>query len=189
MPIDASQLRTLAGDLGKISDEMLRTEVKAVNKALITIRKASQQEIRKDSPLKAAWVRNAIKPTRAVRRARVVLSVREKGIPIRVRGPSSIKDPWYKATKLKSGVLKAKITKARPKALKKGFSHDHIAGTIALRRTTSKRYPLRTVYGPSVFRMFQRRNVQLEMDRTWRHRVPVEMRRAEDFVLRKYGLI
>lgn len=189
MPIDASQVFKLADVMGQVADEVTKTQIRAVNKVQVTIRKVAQQEIRKTSPLKAAWVRNAIVPRRATQKPEIRFAVREKGIPLRVRGPTSIKDPWYRATKLKRGTIKGKFTKSRAGAIKGAFSHDHFAGSRVFKREGRSRYPIKRIFGPSIWAMFQRRRVQRAMDQSWQSKLPIELRRAEDQTLKKHGLI
>lgn len=189
MPIDMRPIKNVASVFGRLRREYVKSQVRAVNKTQVTIRKVAQQKIREFIPLKAAWVRNAIVLQKAKQRPRMALQVRMKGIPVRLKGPTSIKDPWYRARRLKSGLIKAKVTTSRPVPFKRSFAHDHVRGTPVLARKGRSRYPLKRRFGPSIIDIFTKFQVQRVMNIAWRDRLPVELGREEQRMLDKHWKI
>jgi hypothetical protein len=166
-------------------------EARAVKRVGVTLAANQSRAIAQIVNLKVGTIKGAIRtvvqPTPDA--PRLVFEVRAKGIPLKEFG----------ARQTRGGVSVA-VLKGGPRALlKAAFQLDRFGGNFFGRAGTDnpKRYsaphvgrlPIVKLYGPNVLSQYIKDSIQKTGADTWNERLPIELERETNNVLRQAGLI
>lgn len=185
MPIIAKAARKVASDLKQMGSALNRAETSALNRTSITVRKVSDQSIRKRLNLKSRDVKNSIRVNRAsAGNNRIGLAVRVVGIPVRTTATSK---PHYKGRQTAKGVTFKPFKNRGRQLIRSAFAHENLANNRVFKRVGKARLPIKNIWGPTIAGEFERNRVQFDMDQAWAENINKNLRASEAFFLRRYG--
>jgi hypothetical protein len=178
-------LRELERSFSAMAKATARGEARAVNRVATSITTAQSRAIVKLANLKVSRVKESVRlAQKATPNApRIVMEVQRRPVGL-IQFGGSWRGP-------KSQGATAKVWR--------GTGRDLFAGTFIVTgrggnrqifdRKGKKRLPIKAYYGPSVYSMFLRDDIQRVGADTWALRLPIELDRETQFALRQAGLI
>jgi hypothetical protein len=178
-------LRELERSFSKMAAATARGEARAVNRVSTSIITAQARAITRLVNLKIGRVKDGVRlAQKATPNApRIVMEVQRRPVGLIEFGGS-----WRGP---KSQGATAKVWR--------GSGRDLFAGTFIATgrggnrqifdRKGKKRLPIKAYYGPSVYSMFLRDDIQRVGSDTWALRLPIELDRETQFALRQAGLV
>lgn len=159
--VDHQALEDIKARLGTMERKAPQVIASSLNRALSSVAKTVNEELRKNYHIKTADIKPTITRTRA-KRSDINAVLRSSGsvIPLdRFKVSPKTVNPKRKST------IKVAVKKAAAKPLDGAFNAD-INGIKVFKRSSKKRLPIERLFGPSVPQMLNRDDIRKRIEVT-----------------------